>query len=139
MINEAVYCSRLFYLMHVEGQFAPNAEPLKATRCMRVSTKKPMHYPLLPKPKTSTQLGLAFDEPDASLAATDLQADELPQPADKPLSTGGESVPIPETKIHARSVMLASDKLGVVAKLDLIEGSGRLSLQSITTRSAPLR
>ena len=26
MINEAVYCPRLFYLMHVEGQFAHNAE-----------------------------------------------------------------------------------------------------------------
>ncbi len=41
--------------------------------------------------------------------------DELTAPA---------SVPTPEPKIHARSVTLASDKLGVVAKLDLIEGSG---------------
>ena len=29
MINEAVYCSRLFYLMYVEGQFAPNAETIE--------------------------------------------------------------------------------------------------------------
>ncbi len=44
-----------------------------------------------------------------------MPSDELPPPA---------SVPTPEPKIHARSVTLASDKLGVVAKLDLIEGSG---------------
>ena len=26
MINEVIYCPRLFYLMHVEGQFEHNAE-----------------------------------------------------------------------------------------------------------------
>ena len=31
MINEAVYCLRLFYLMHVEGQFAHNAETVDGT------------------------------------------------------------------------------------------------------------
>ena len=30
----------------------------------------------------------------------------------------------PETRIHARSVTLASDELGLIAKLDLVEGDG---------------
>lgn len=35
MINECAYCPRLFYLMHVEGQFAPNAETVEGDHVHR--------------------------------------------------------------------------------------------------------
>ncbi len=39
MINEAVYCPRLFYLMHVEGQFEQNAETTEGTLRVANSTR----------------------------------------------------------------------------------------------------
>ncbi len=43
MINEAVYCPRLFYLMHVEGQFAHNAETVDGESVHRRVDKRQMH------------------------------------------------------------------------------------------------
>ncbi|MBN2429345.1 MAG: CRISPR-associated endonuclease Cas1 [Deltaproteobacteria bacterium] len=42
---------------------------------------------------------------------------------------GGETLPVApeeETEIHARSVSLSSDRLGITAKMDLVEGQGAM-------------
>jgi CRISPR-associated protein Cas1 len=52
------------------------------------------------------------------------QAEPAPEPDDEP-------------KIHARSVTLASDSLGVVAKLDLIEAQGRIATPVDYKRGRP--
>ncbi len=119
MINEFVYCPRLFYLMHVEGQFAPNAETVEGTQVhQRVDQKTDALAAPAPSKQQTTQLGFDFDEPEA---AHDLSAVAAALPT---LTEPSSATTEPLEKIHARSVMLASDKLGVIAKLDLIEGTG---------------
>ncbi|MDZ4849097.1 MAG: CRISPR-associated endonuclease Cas1 [Pirellulaceae bacterium] len=117
MINEAVYCHRLFYLMHVEGQFAPSADT---------------------------------EEGDQVHARVDQKVDALPAPAQRQLDLFDtkesvakevtiESPKLVDDTIHARSVTLSSESLGVVAKLDLVEGSGQRVTPVDYKRGSPKR
>ncbi len=76
MLNEFVYCPRLFYYEHVEGVFVHNADTLRGAA---VHTR--------------------VDSGSGAMPASDEQ---------------------PET-IHSRSVSLGSERLGVTAKIDLVE------------------
>jgi CRISP-associated protein Cas1 len=76
MVNEFVYCPRLFYLEWVEGRFADNDD---------------------------TRVGQQVHR------RVDAEAGAAPLPEDGELRA-------------ARSVMLSSERLGVIAKLDMIEG-----------------
>jgi CRISP-associated protein Cas1 len=78
MLNEFVYCPRLFFYEWVEGLFAHSADTLDGAH------KHARH---------------------------DRKEDELPPPEEA-------------ERIHARSVTLSSEALGLIAKLDLIEGDG---------------
>lgn len=110
MLNEFVYCPRLFYYEHVEGVFLHSADTKRgAAEHSRVDTGRGE----LPKAKRKTD--------DTAPAA------EGPS---QPAETEGHNGLIPVSQeqttaevevIHARSVMLGSETLGVVAKLDLIE------------------
>lgn len=96
MLNEFVYCPRLFYYEHVEGVFTHNADTRRgAALHKRVDSGKGD----LPAPTGSGDNPGAESYPDS------------PSPA--PTAE-------PET-IHSRSVSLASDRLGVTAKMDLVE------------------
>ncbi|RZS44717.1 CRISPR-associated Cas1 family protein /CRISPR-associated Cas4 family exonuclease [Herbihabitans rhizosphaerae] len=77
MVNEFVYCPRLFYLEWVEARFADNDD---------------------------TRIGQQVHR------RVDVEAGTAPLPEDGDLR-------------EARSVTLSSERLGVIAKLDLIEGS----------------
>ena len=77
MINEYVYCPRLFYLEWVEARFADNDDTRLGRQVHR---------------RVDTETGAA------------------PLPADGDLRA-------------ARSLTLSSDRLGVIAKLDLVEGA----------------
>lgn len=89
MLNEFVYCPRLFYYEFVEGLFAHNSDTLAgAAAHKRVDSGKGE----LPPPKPSNQE-----------SGTDKQE------------------PAPAETIHSRSVSLSSERLGVTAKLDLVE------------------
>ncbi len=82
MLNEFVYCPRLFYYEYVEGIFQHNQETVEgAIRHTKVDSGK------------------------GELAS----AEEL--------AAGGET-------IHSRSVQLASEKHGLIAKMDLVEADG---------------
>ena len=141
MINEAVYCSRLFYLMHVEGQFAHNAETVDGDAVhQRVDQKTDaLASPQSPADKSpKPQLSLPFEDDPQSEAdpfgptaiTIRPQQDSGDPPAASKFESLGTVLPRYEggdevaEKIHARSVTLASDALGVVAKLDLVEGNG---------------
>lgn len=93
MLNEFVYCPRLFYYEHVEGVFQHNAD---------------------------TKRGAALH------ARVDAGKGELPAAArgsetsDPKSETPAAQPPEPEV-IHSRSVSLSSDRLGVTAKMDLVE------------------
>jgi CRISPR-associated protein Cas1 len=83
MLNEFVYCPRLFYYEWVEGVFAHNQDTVEgAVRHERV----------------------------------DVEAEALPSPE--------ELASDDETDHRARSVQLASDRYGLIAKMDLVEVSG---------------
>ncbi len=94
MVNEFVYCPRLFYYEHVEGLFVHNADTLEgASVHKRVNSREDR----LPKSTTPPS-------PDSTTP---------PSP---------DSTTPPET-IHSRSVSLFSESLGVTAKLDLAEST----------------
>jgi CRISP-associated protein Cas1 len=164
MINELVYCPRLFYFMHVEGQFAHNADTADGiSKHRRVDTEPdalptpddPSHSPDFaphaatrkpPAVSNIKQLSL-LDDSDS----TDTSAAE--EPSTDPLSlhplieTPLQVVAVPldfivepaADPIHARSVTLASDRLGVLAKLDLVEARGSLATPVDYKRGEPRR
>jgi CRISP-associated protein Cas1 len=79
MINEFVYCPRLFYYEQVEGVFVESADTVRGSQGHK-----------------------RVDQGSGALPSAD----------------GADAS---EDKIHARSVELASDRLGVVCKMDLVE------------------
>jgi CRISP-associated protein Cas1 len=78
MINEFAYCPRLFYLEHVQGEWAHNADTLDGRFVHR---------------------------------RVDEERGRVPEPE--------KVVEMPH--LHARSVLLGSDELGVTARVDVIE------------------
>jgi CRISPR-associated protein Cas1 len=90
MLNEFVYCPRLFYYEHVEGVFVESADTVKGA---------------------------------AVHARVDKGKGALPQAASAS-GAGDEAKPVVDgDEIHSRSVMLGSERLGVVAKMDLVEAT----------------
>lgn len=152
MVNEYVYCPRLFYLMHVEGQFADSVDTIDGRFVHRrvdagngalpeatATPLEPMHVladmfgDTIPKADRDS----ITDQPDAPtpkkrrskkkvqsetlFGNDDLAAEDDPDTDDAEESPENDS----DSKvIHRRSVMLSSDQLGVIAKMDLIEAAG---------------
>jgi len=122
MINEAVYCPRLFYLMHVEGQFEHNRDTVEGLQVHSRVDQKTDRLKSPPKPPQPSLFELES-------AAEELPGDDAAKPAE-PTAAREESDPAlqplvdPDKPVHARSVTLASDPLQVVAKLDLVEATG---------------
>jgi len=102
MLNEFVYCPRLFYYEHVEGVFVESADTLRGAAIhQRVDSGKGDLPPAAKRESAAT--------PDA-------------------VSKGQAAVGPGET-IHSRSVTLGSERLGVIAKLDLVEVRGNASTE----------
>lgn len=119
MLNEFVYCPRLFFYEHIEGIFVESAD---TERGKALHKKVDRGHGDLPNPQPSPAIQ---PDPDA----------EGGQPA---ADTATSSAKI-ETKpdiIHSRSAMLGSDRLGVVAKLDLIEASMTSIIPDAPAKSA---
>lgn len=94
MLNEFVYCPRLFYYEHVDSVFVHNADTRRgAALHKRVDAGKGA----LPaaQPETSAESETAELKPELTAAQPEV--------------------------IHSRSVSLSSDRLGVTAKMDLVE------------------
>ncbi|MBA3916672.1 MAG: CRISPR-associated protein Cas4, partial [Acidobacteriales bacterium] len=85
MVNEFVYCPRLFYYEWVDGVFRESADTLEGS---------------------------------AQHKRVDVRPSALPE-AGEAAKAGIEA-----EKIHARSVTLSSERLHVIAKLDLVEAEG---------------
>jgi CRISPR-associated protein Cas1 len=94
MLNEFVYCPRLFYYEYVEGVFVESSDTIQ---------------------------GAAIHK------RVDLGSGALPVAASKkrgaiePTADANDSETGARTTIHSRSVTLGSERLGVLAKLDLVE------------------
>ncbi len=103
MLNEFVYCPRLFYYEHVEGVFVANADTVRGAAIhQRVDAGK-------------------GELPPAAQATSPSKAAAAGGGTEKPVLEPAEEV------IHSRSVTLGSERLGVIAKLDLVEVRGSLS------------
>lgn len=106
MLNEVVYCPRLFYLEFVQAQFAESADTIEGR-----------------------QLHARVDREAGRLPA----AESSPSAADDQSSadTSARSAPAAETEaaepevLHARSVWLSAHSLGLTARIDLIEAEGQ--------------
>jgi CRISPR-associated protein Cas1 len=104
MLNEFVYCQRLFYYEFVEGVFVESADTLRGEAIhQRVDTGTGA----LPKAKRTA---------DAEKPNEEKKAAETVSASKQPKAQDAE----PET-IHSRSVQMGSERLGVVAKMDLVE------------------
>jgi len=102
MLNEFVYCQRLFYYEFVEGVFVESVDTLRGDPVhRRVDSGNGALPAAKKKAKKATQ-----DEPAATVEA----------PTKEVEAQNAE----PET-IHSRSVQMGSERLGVVAKMDLVE------------------
>ena len=102
MLNEFVYCQRLFYYEFVESVFVESVDTLRGDAIhKRVDSGNGALPAAKKKTKKTTQ-----DEPAAAIDATAKESEA--QNAE------------PET-IHSRSVQMGSERLGVVAKMDLVE------------------
>jgi CRISPR-associated protein Cas1 len=131
MLNEFVYCPRLFFYEHVEGVFVHNADTLRgAEGHKRVDGGKgglpaPARRKRVPKPGDSATLPLDLgDAPPAEAPSAEPGSPSPPATDDDPGSAAeAPDAPAEGETIHSRSVMLGSETLGVVAKLDLVEAT----------------
>src|ERR1019366_904355 len=127
MVNEYAYCPRLFFYEWVEGLFVESVDTVEgAIQHRRVDAKATA----LPSAKEiGEQAGKTTDE------TTDKTTDDVGRSSVPPQSqsiqsrsvqlssaaegrTGQEACP---TSIHSRSVTLSSERLRVIAKMDLVE------------------
>jgi CRISPR-associated protein Cas1 len=107
MLNEFVYCQRLFYYEFVEGVFV---ESVDTVRGGAIHQRVDSGSGALPKAKGKSKA----DKPkEVEETKTDTAAES---PNKEPETKNAE----PET-IHSRSVQMGSERLGVVAKMDLVE------------------
>jgi CRISPR-associated protein Cas1 len=104
LLNEFVYCPRLFYYEFVEGIFVHNADTLRGAHIHR---RVDSGSGKMPPATTEGTANPSTEAPTAAAAAPD----------EAELAAARERGEI----IHSRSVWLRSDRLNVNAKLDLVE------------------
>ncbi len=118
MVSEFVYCPRLFFYMWVEGVFRESADTLEGSaqhkRVDARATALPVPAPAKSKSKTA-----AKSAPEADTAE---QAPPEPEPE----------------RLHARSVTLSSERLRVIATLDLVEAQGLTATPVDYKHGAPI-
>ena len=130
MLNEFVYCPRLFYYEFVEGVFVESADTVRGkTLHRRVDSGQGDLPPAAEKKsegrkqKAEQQSG-TLELPLVDTPNQDAGRATLPQSPDSPETPDArpETLPPPSTDtIHSRSVQMGSDRLGVTAKMDLVE------------------
>ena len=113
MLNEFVYCPRLFYYEHVEGVFEHNADTRRgAALHARVDSGKG-ELPAAKAQSATSKQKADSTPPDG--------ADSIEAAATDDVSIRNPQSEIRNDVIHSRSVSLSSDRLGVTAKMDLVE------------------
>jgi len=103
MMNEFVYCKRLFYYEFVEGVFVENADTLRGEAIHQRVDSGNGALPAAKSKKWKT-------------AEAEKASDVVEAPTNEIQPQSSE----PET-IHSRSVQMGSERLGIVAKMDLVE------------------
>jgi len=123
MMNEFVYCQRLFYYEFVEGVFVESVDTLRGGA---IHQRVDSGNGALPKAAGSAADSAAAsgDSPDALSSAPgkrksakrNLMSGESPD-----MARESRALPEESETIHSRSVQMGSERLGIVAKMDLVE------------------
>ncbi len=115
MLNEFVYCPRLFYYEQVEGMFVENADTARGS-AIHEKVDRGKGALLRAKKKANAE----GEEPGVESQATAVPSSGEPG-SDAAAVTPAEDAEPPMETIHSRSAMMSSTRLDVVAKMDLIE------------------
>lgn len=121
MLNEFVYCPRLFYYEYVDGVFLKNAD---TERGSAIHEKVDRGRGSLPKTRKKAVVAKSEDEQTSEAVATE-QAEAMTEGAEPEGESSAPAEVTPDEPvlevIHSRSAMMSSERLGVVAKMDVIE------------------
>ena len=109
MLNEFVYCPRLFYYEFVESVFVESADTLRGSA---IHQRVDSGSGALPAARKKRENGKANPAGAQSSTGADAERTGIPQSPEQHQ---------PEEVIHSRSVQMGSEQLGVVAKMDLVE------------------
>ncbi|MBL9145339.1 MAG: CRISPR-associated endonuclease Cas1 [Verrucomicrobiaceae bacterium] len=137
MLNEFVYCQRLFYYEFVDGVFVENADTERGSALhekvdrgrgdLPKANKKKQgargaeHGELALESGTATAPGIALEDEQGEPVRPDPSESESIAPSGD-IQDQVSSIQPPDTDIiHSRSASLSSERLGVVAKMDLVE------------------
>jgi CRISPR-associated protein Cas1 len=112
MLNEFVYCPRLFYYEFVESVFVENADTVRGGAIHQRVDSGTGALPAAKKAKGEKGEASGGAEQKSTKVAT--KGQESDQSLVTSASTEGEV-------IHSRSVQMGSERLGVTAKMDLVE------------------
>lgn len=133
MLNEFIYCPRLFYYEYVEGIFVENADTERGSALHVKVDKGRGDLPAARKAKGGKKEA-SGEETDASSVPQEGQSTgHEGRPEDSmDRKEAGKAEPVEAAEegtgsIHSRSAMLSSTRLQVVAKLDLIEAKVSLA------------
>jgi CRISPR-associated protein Cas1 len=111
MLNEFVYCQRLFYYEFVEGVFVESADTLRGSA---IHTRVDSGSGEMP--------GQDQSKVQSAKSKVGKKGANKNSPAGTPALPGNaEAATQSEETIHSRSVQMGSDRLGVTAKMDLVE------------------
>ncbi len=144
MVNEYVYCPRLFYLMHIEKQFADSIDTVDGRIIHRRVDSGNGGLP--PSGEDDGQSHIPDSEVELDDDSSAKQESKRRRRSDKhaqpptlfgedtedagrvlgrPLKAKNEQDQEEHPRlIHARSITLSSEAIGVIAKLDLVETAG---------------
>ena len=114
MLNEFVYCPRLFYYEFVESVFVESADTVRGKTLHRRVDSGHGDLP----PAAEKKSDVKSRKVEKKSGTPDLPLDEAPAAA--PPSTLNPQPSTGDT-IHSRSVQMGSERLGVTAKMDLVE------------------
>jgi len=118
MINEVLYCERLFYLEWSQGEFEDNAFTVEGRVVHRRADQPGGALP----PLEGREDGK--DEDGAPAAAPGEERAPARRGKERaPAADDEEAEPAPEPRPYqARSVWLSSERLGITAKIDVVDG-----------------
>lgn len=137
MLNEFVYCQRLFYYEFVDGVFVENADTERGSAIHEKVDRGRGDLPKASKKKqgargaepgelaldsgSATAPGIALeDEQGEPVRADPTESESIAPSIEIQDQESGIQPPDTDT-IHSRSASLSSERLGVVAKMDLVE------------------
>lgn len=144
MLNEFAYCPRLFYLEYVQGQFVDSADTIEGRfRHRRVDVEggdlpgPPENAPAeVPVPAGGTEDKNGGSRQDAK-SAKETTADDAAAASGLTPADDASKIQTPNSKIatepaaaredviHARSLLLSAPHVGLIARIDALEGDGQ--------------